>query len=238
MPMPTLVAVGAVAAVATGACSPGLPAGWAADDIHLLFSEAANEPLNTITGFTRIGSTAVVQSAGLVTDLSAFWRRAVAGDTAPSITSTPQNHLIARIVGVRGATTAGSPINIFNTGLDNTTGTTFSIPGATTTAANCLIFAALSTGTDANSTTMASGWTNTNLTSITEDIDNWTNLGNGGGIAVAHGDKVTPGAYGATTGSVTTGNTKAFISFAVQGVGPAGDQFSYVAGMRGNGPLY
>ena len=84
MPMPTLNAVGTVTAVATGACVPGLPAGWAADDFHLLFVEAANEPLNAISGFTRIGSTAVVQSTGLVTDLSAFWRRAIAGDTAPS----------------------------------------------------------------------------------------------------------------------------------------------------------
>jgi hypothetical protein len=238
MGMPTIVAVGTVGTATTGACVPGLPAGWVADHIHLLFVEAANEPLNTITGFTRIGSTAVVQSTGLVTDLSAFWRRAVAGDTAPSITSSPQNHLIARIIGVSGAVTAGSPISIFTTGLDNTTGTTFSIPGATTTAANCLIFAALSTGTDANSTTMATGWTNANLTSITEDIDNWTTSGNGGGIAVAHGGKVAPGAYGTMTGSITTGNTKAFLSFAVRGVGPEGDAFSYVAGMRGNGPLY
>lgn len=239
--MPTIVAVGAVASGTTSAISPGLPSGWAADDIHLLFIEAANEPLNTISGFTRIGSGAVVQATGLVTDLSAFWRRAVAGDTAPSITSTPQNHLIARIIGVRGCVTSGSPINIVNTGVDNTTGTTFSIPGTlATTAGNCLVFAALSVGTDVNSTTMTTGWTNASLAdpSITEDLDNWVTSGNGGGIAVAHGGKATAGNYGATTGTITTGNTKALMSFAVQGIPPSGDQFSYVAGMRGNGPMY
>lgn len=217
MPMPTVVAVGTVSAVTTGACTPGLPAGWAADDIQLLFVEAANEPLNAISGYTRISSGAVIQATGLVTDLSAFYRRAVAGDTAPSITSTPQNHLIARIVGVRGAVTTGSPINIVNTGLDNTTGTAFSIPGATTTAADCLVFAALSTGTDVTSTTMATGWTNASLGTVIEHIDNWTLSGNGGGIAVCSGTKAAAGIYSATTGTITTGNTKAFMSFAVQG---------------------
>jgi hypothetical protein len=223
MAIPTIVAVGTVSSVTTGACTPGIPAGNVADDILLLFVEAANEPLNAITNFTRIGSTAVVQSTGLVTDLSAFWKRSVGGDSAPSITSSPQNHLVARIVGVRGALTSGSPINIFNTGLDNTTGTTFSIPGATTTAADCLVFAALSTGTDVTSTTMATGWTNASLASpsIVEDIDNWNIVGNGGGIAVAHGGKAAAGAYSATTGSITTGNTKAFMSFAVQAPGVA-----------------
>jgi hypothetical protein len=217
MAIPSIVAVGAVSAVTSGACTPGIPAGNAADDILLLFVEAANEPLNAITNFTRIGSGAVIQATGLVTDLSAFWARAVGGDTAPSITSSPQNHLIARIVGVRGCVTSGSPVNVVNTGLDNTTGTAFSIPGATTTAADCLVFAALSTGTDVTSTTMATGWTNASLASIAEQVDNWNLAGNGGGIAVCAGQKATPGAYGATTGSITTGNTKAFMSFALQG---------------------
>jgi hypothetical protein len=217
--MPTIVAVGTVGTATTGACTPGIPAGNAADDSLLLLVEARSEPMNAITGFTRIGSGAVIQATGLVTDLSAFYKRAVGGDSAPSITSTPQNHLIARIVGVRGCVTAGSPVNIVNTGLDNTTGTAFSIPGATTTAADCLVFAALSTGTDVTSTTMATGWTNASLAapSILEDIDNWNLVGNGGGIAVAHGGKAAAGAYSATTGSITTGNTKAFMSFAVQG---------------------
>lgn len=220
MALPTIVAVGAVSSVVSGACTPGVHAGNLADDGQVLFVEAANEPLNAITGFTRIGSGAVVQATGLVTDLSAFIKRSVGGDTAPSITSTPQNHLTGRIVGVRGLDWTASPVNVVNVGVDNGTGTAFSIPGGTTTVADCLIFAALSTGTDVASTTKVSGWTNASLAnpSITEQIDNWTTSGNGGGIGVAAGGKATAGAYNATTGTLATiGDTKAFMSFALIG---------------------
>lgn len=239
MPMPTIVAVGTVSAVTTGACTPGIPAGNAANDILLLFVEAANEPLNTITNFTRIGSGAVIQATGLVTDLSVFWARAVGGDSAPSITSSPQNHLIARIIGVRGCVTSGSPVNgTPATGLDNTTGTAFTIPGGVTAGVDCLVFAALTTGTDVTSTTMATSWTNASLGSLTEQIDNWTLSGNGGGIAVACGDKATGGTYSATTGTLITGNTKAFMSFALQGAGLPSVSHHYVQGGLGNGPMY
>jgi hypothetical protein len=215
MPMPTVYNVGTVSAVVGGACTPGIPAATTTNDILLLFVEAANEPLNAITGYTRIGSGAVVQAAGLVTDLSAFYKVAGASESAPSITSTPQNHLIARIIGVRSADTA-APIHVVNTGLDNTTGVTFAVPGVTTTVADCLVFVALSTGTDSNTAT-ASGHTNANLGSITERIDNWTSSGNGGGINVCSGTKATAGATGTTSVTVSVGNTKATMTFAVQG---------------------
>jgi hypothetical protein len=214
--LPTVVAVGAVSAVIGTACAPGVHAGNLADDIQVLFVEAQNEPLNAITGFTRIGSTAVVQATGMVTDLSAFWKRSVGGDTAPSITSTPQNHLIARIVGVRGCVTSGSPVHISNTGLDNTTGTTVTIPGATTTVADCLVFAAFSTGADSNTSQLSGSFTNAALGSITTQVNNWTNSGGGGGFAACSGTKAAAGAYGNTTATVTA-NTKAMMSFALQG---------------------
>jgi len=219
--IPSVYAVGTVSSVTTGAATPGIPAGTTTDDGLFLFVEAANEPLNTITGYTRIGSGAVVQATGLVTDLSAFYKRAGASETAPSVTATPQNHLIARIVGVRGIDWTGSPINVISTGVDNGTGTAFSIPGGTTTAVDCLVFAALSTGTDVNSTAMATGWTSTTTfasPALTEQVDNWTASGNGGGIAVAVGGRAAAGAYNAITGTLSTGNTKAFMSFAVKGV--------------------
>jgi hypothetical protein len=217
MPLPTIVAVGAVSAVTTGACTPAVHAGNLADDLQLLFIEAANEPLNAITGFTRIGSTAVVQSTGLVTDLSAFWKRSVGGDAAPSITSTPQDHLSGVIIGVRGAVTTGLPINIFATGVDNTTVTTFSIPGATTSVADCLVFAGLTTGADTNTAQLSGSFTNASLGGLTTRVNAWTVSGNGGGFAVCSGTKATVGAYSATTGTLVTGNTKAMMSFAVQG---------------------
>jgi hypothetical protein len=150
-----------------------------------------------------------------------FWKRSVGGDTAPSITSTPQNHLIARIVGVSDAVTSGSPINVVNTGVDNTTGTAFSVLGATTTAADCLVFAGLSTGQDTLTAQLSGSFANASLGSVTTQINDWTNNGNGGGIAVCSGTKAAAGAYSATTGTLATGNTKAVMSFAVQGAAAA-----------------
>lgn len=256
----SVVAMGAVAAVVGGACTPAVHAGNLAGDIQLLWVEAANEPLNTITGFTRIGSSAVVQATGLVTDLSVFWKRSAGGDTAPSITSTPQNHLIARIIGVRGALASGSPIHISNTGLDNTADTAISIPGATTTVANCLVFAGFTTGADVATSQLSGSFTNASLGSVTTQINNWTTSGNGGGIACCSGTKATAGAYSATTATLTTANTAAMMSFAVA---PALNDFTgtssstftstitasglaeippdrgyYAPGAMGNGPMF
>jgi hypothetical protein len=222
VPLPTIVAVGAVSAVTTGACTPGVHAGNLADDIQVLFVEAQNEPLNAITGFTRIGSSAVVQSTGMVTDLSAFWKRSVGGDTAPSITSTPQDHLIARIVGVRGCVTTGSPVNANTTGLDNVVGTSVSIPGTTNTVIDCLIFAAFTTGADSNTSQLSGSFTNANLGSIATQVNNWTLSGGGGGFAACSGTKTTANTpWGATAATLTTANTKAMMSFALQGAAAA-----------------
>jgi fibronectin-binding autotransporter adhesin len=212
--VPAVVAVGAVSNVTTAACTPGIPTGTAAGDLLLVFIESANEPINATAGWSNVGVGVVQQATGLVTSITVRWKIAGAGEVSPSLTSTPQNHMIARIVGVRGANQT-SPINITATGVDNTTGTAFSIPGATTTVADCLVVAALATGTDVASTTMTTGWTNASLATLTERVDNWAASGNGGGIAVATGSKATAGAYSATTGTLTTGNTKAFMSFAV-----------------------
>jgi len=181
----------------------------------ILFVESATDPLNTISGYNRIGSGAVVQATGLATNLSAFWKRASDSEAAPSITASLQDHLIARIIGVSGIALNSSPVHVVNTGADNVSSTSASIPGGTTTLADCLIFAAVATGVDTNSTAMASAWTNASLTSVTEQVDNWTLSGNGGGIGVATGGKATAGAYSATTVTLATAATKAMMSFAI-----------------------
>lgn len=217
MTLPTIVAVGTVATATTGTLTVPVHAGNAADHIQLLFLEAANEPLNTITGFTRIGSGAVIQSTGLVTDFSAFWKRSVGGDGSVSVTSTPQNHLIGRIVGVSGCITSGSPVNIVATGLDNVVDTAISIPGATTTADDCMVFAGFTTGADTNTAQLSGSFINASLGSVTTQVNDWTISGNGGGIAVCSGTKATAGAYSATTATLVTANTAAMMSFALQG---------------------
>ena len=228
MAIPTFVAAGTQAQTANaggaGPVTPGLPAGIAANDILILMVEAANEPVNAISGWANVGSGAVVQATGLVTDLTVRWLRYTGSESAPAVSITGANHVIARIAAFRGCVTSGSPINgTPAVNADNGTTTAFSIPGGTTTAVDCLVVAALSTGTDVTSTAMASGWTSTTTFSptLTEFFDNWHVTGNGGGFAAAYGGRAASGAYNAITGTLTTGNTKATMSFALQGAAAA-----------------
>jgi hypothetical protein len=221
VPMPTFVAAGAVASATTAAIAPAIPAGTLANDILICFVETGQQPVATPTGWALVGGAAVVQATGLVTDHTIFWKRAVGGDTAPSLATTPQpqNHILARIIGIRGCVTSGSPINgTPATGLDNVaTATAFSIPGGTTTAVDCLVVVALSAGLDLSGTSFATGWTNVSLASLTERVDNGVISGNGGVIAAATGAMAVAGAYSATTGSLSNASTKAMMSFALQG---------------------
>jgi hypothetical protein len=242
--IPSVAAVGAQAQTAnagsTSALSVPLPAGVTAGQILLLFVESDVQPINAIAGYTNVGVGTVVQATGLATSLTIRWHLATGSDTAPSVQAAgTQNHLVARIMSVDGCNAA--PINgTPATFSDNTTVTSVSIPGGVTTVADCLIVAAFSTGTDVTSTSMVSGWTNASLSSVTEQMDNWHVTGNAGGFGVAVGGLAARGAYSATTATITTGNTKACMSFALAPpyVAPTGDPFTYVAGMRGNGLLY
>jgi hypothetical protein len=216
--LPTVVAVGTVASGTTTA-TPGLPAGLAADDVMVMLVETQNQTVTPPAGWALITGTQVIVATGTVTQLAALWRRAVAGDSAPVLTGTT-DHVVARIIAVRGCASNGNPWNITASATELVADTTVSIPGATTTVDDCLILAAFSTGTDVASTTHATAWTNASLGSVTEQMDNWVVDGGGGGFGMATGTKVAKGAYTATTATVTTANFKALISIALQAPTP------------------
>jgi hypothetical protein len=214
MAMPTVYAVGTVASGIAGV-TPGLPAGTAANDILILLLENQDATaVGTVTGYTDIQSP--FASTGTVTRLSVRWKRAVAGEAAPSVPD-PGDHVVARIIGVRGCISSGSPINVSASTTELVADTTVSIPGATTTAHDCLIIAAFSTGTSIASTAHASAWTNASLGSVTEQVDNWVIDSLGGGFGAATGTKAVAGAYSATTATCVTANFKALVSLALRG---------------------
>lgn len=215
MPMPTVVAVGTVAN-GTASVVPALPAGWAADDIFVMPTESENQSIFTPTGWGLAAGGAVIVSTGVVTRLTVFWRRAVAGDTDPTVVD-PGDHVVARIIAVRGCVTTGNPWNVSATATELVADTSVSVPGATTTAPDCLVLAIVSTGTDVASTAHASGWANASLGSVTEQMDNWVADGLGGGFAMASGTKAVQGLVSATTATLVTANFKALMMLALQG---------------------
>ncbi len=219
--MPTFVAAGAVAS-GTGAITPALPSGLQTNDILLLFLETANQTISIsnqnggtwtqVTGSPQGTGTAGGSSA---TCLTAFWSRYNGTQGAPT-TSDSGDHQLGRMIAIRGATQSGNPWDVTAGGVSSTSSTSASIPGATTTVANDLVVVAIATSLpDASGTANFSGWTNANLSSLTERTDNTVTAGNGGGLGLATGGKATAGAYGSTTVTLANSATKGMMSIAI-----------------------
>lgn len=217
MTLPTVVGVGTVSA-STGDATPGLPSGWAANDIHLMVVEQS--PVNNFgaapSGWVLV--TNCQQKPGsLATDgnIQVFWRRAVAGDPDPATMVDTINHTSARIIGVRGCVTTGNPWDVTNGGTE-AAGLNVTITGNTTTVNDCLIVIFGGTGIDQDSTIEWSLFVNTDLANLTERMDNYNSQGNGGGFACATGQKATAGAYGNTTAAIVNSDTKAWCTIALK----------------------
>jgi len=219
---PTFVAAGTVAS-GTGTITPALPSGIASNDILLLFVETANQAssITNQNGGTWTQVTGSPQSYGTAAAsdavrLTVFWSRYNGSQGNPTV-SDSGNHQLGRIIAIRGATTSGDPCDITAGGTESTVDTSGSVPGATTTVANCLAVAAVATSLpDASGTANFSSWSNADLSSVTERTDNTVTAGNGGGLAVATGGKATAGAYGSTAVTCGTATTKAMMSIAIK----------------------
>jgi hypothetical protein len=198
--LPTFVANGSLG-FGTGAITPGLPTGWAQNDILVLIIETNNQAI-TVSGYTEAGSSPASNAGTNPTRLTVFWKRAGASETAPT-TSDSGDHQVGRMAAYRGCVTTGDPFDVTNSDSGGV-GTAISIVGATTTWNNSLVLAAVAS-TDNVSASRFSGWANSDLSSVTERIDNGRNDGAGGTIGLADGGKAVAGAYGTT--SVTQVNS-------------------------------
>jgi hypothetical protein len=197
--LPTIVGVG-TPGQGTGNVTPGLPAGWQAGDLFILAVETANETVATPSGWTAATNSPQSQTFGAVTRLTAFYRRAVGGDTAPTI-SDPGDHAVAAILGLRGVVASGDPQNITAGGHANFVNSIV-VPGATTTVDNCLVVV-LVTDHSANLTLPRyTAVSNADLANLTKRLDTAGGNGGadgGGGLGMFTGDKATAGTYGTTS---------------------------------------
>jgi hypothetical protein len=240
MPMPSVYAVGAAANSTGAAITPGIPTGTDANDILILLHEM--DPvlnaaaLGAVTGYSEVLNSPSSQTAGLPTRLTVRWHRATGPESGTVSCPAVTNHHIARIIGVRGCVTSGNPWNQTAASVAASSASV-SIDGLTTTAIDCLILAAVTTGTDVNSAVHISAWANTSLANpaVAEQVDNWTSSGTGGGIGASTGGKAAAGAVNPTTATLVTANTQARFCMALQGAvaAPAVDYFR-----RQRGPNY
>lgn len=192
---PSYVDKGAFA-IGSGFGTRSLPAGWAENDILIVFLETNNEAI-TVTGYTEAGSSPASNSGTNPTRLTVFWKRATSSESDPSI-SDSGDHQAGQVIAVRGCITTGDPFDVTASSAGGT-GTSITIPGATTTGPNRLVIAACSTTRDLSATDTFSSWANSDLANLSERINQTGATGQGGGFGVVTGEKAVAGAYGSTT---------------------------------------
>lgn len=208
MAFPSVRSVGAVAAAAAvSSIQPALPAGYQADDILLLVCE--HTPTTDVPTVDQGYTLLATQNQGTNTRLDVYWKRAAASETAPIVTSGAPNHYVGVLIAIQGCSTTGLPFDFDLTG-STATNVTHSIPAGRTSGPDRLVIGCISRANDAAGAGF-SGWTNADLASLTEVIDDGTLTGNGGGIAIVSGQKATAGAFGATTVTTVSTQTAALV---------------------------
>jgi hypothetical protein len=219
---PAYVGSGAIAA-SLSAITPPLPGNLVTDDILLLFLMTNNQVITIPTPnggtWTEVAGSPQgtgVEGADAASRLTVFWSR-YNGTQGNPMTSDSGQQQIGRIHAFRGCIATGDPWDVTAGGVEGTSDTSGSIPGNTTTVANCLVVLAMAIEEpDETGTSQFSAWTNADLENITERSDNTSNVGNGGGLGVATGQKATAGTYGATAVTTVVSTMKAMMSIALK----------------------
>jgi len=215
---PTFQAAG-TADSGTGAATPTWP-GHVAGDVALLFVESAGGEAATLSsnvaGFVQVtGSPQSSDTGTNGTRLTVFWARATSAAMANPTVADAGNHVYAIILTYRSVISTGNPWDVTVGGIKATANNTVTLTGVTTTVPDTLIVQAVSHDRD-NAGAHFSNQVNANLTGITERTDAGTNSGNGGGLAVWDGGKLTAGATGDTTADITNNVDNAFLTIALR----------------------
>lgn len=227
--MPTFVANGASTVTASATtCTPTMPASILADDILIMVAcgegddDGVGIALTTANGFASVlaeqsGDNNDALEADPEDNCEVFWKRAVGGDSAPVVTDSG-DHTTCAVHQFRGVRTTGNPWNVTAGGNDsNANDTSASIPGATTTAADCLVVLVQGTSNNATATTNCGAATNADLANITERFDSSNTQGLGGGHCIITGEKAASGSYAASTLTMGATTFKAAFSIALEG---------------------
>ena len=166
----------------TTSSSPGLPAGWQADDIHLCFvlSSTGHAP-SMSADWTPLPATDSGNSSAKYP--AAWWRRAVGGDGAPTVTATSGSAKLETVIaGYRGCIASGSPIDVAGSAWDvgsGSSGYALAISGITTVTAYDMVVAANWVGAASGSGctfSWTAGWAAT-VFSFTDSGHNLMSLG-------------------------------------------------------------
>jgi hypothetical protein len=201
-PLPTFVAAGTKSEAGPGTnLTPALPS-YQTGDVLLMGVETAQQvvALADAAGFTEVdGSPIFTGAAGGTgaTRLAVYWKRAAGvAEAAPTIWD-PGDHTVAVIASFRGCIHTGQPWSTTTGDVASASTTSVAVPGATAAVANSLVVVWATSRVD-NSTGQIGTWINGDLDNVTQRVNYGSNLGNGGTVAMATGEKAAAGAFGTT----------------------------------------
>jgi hypothetical protein len=214
---PTVPAVRSVSAEATGTgnVTPTLPSGHVTNDILLLIVQSANESISAPAGYTQIGPQNGVGTAAASgsTRLAVFWKRDGGSESNPTITDAG-NRTYATMLAISGCVTTGNPFHFKNNGFKKTASTSMSIPGGETTIDNMLLLAFVAHAVSSASAQYSS-IANSDLSSVSEQFDDASTDGVGGGLGVFSGVKATAGVFGTFTATLANSSAESFMCIAM-----------------------
>jgi hypothetical protein len=189
----------------------------AAGDILLLFVECAESAgVTAPAGWAHVTNSPNAQGSN-VTCANVMWKRATtSSETNPTVVD-PGNHQIGFVVAVSGAIATGTPTDFAPTTNGQAGVTTFSATGGTLTVTNTRVFVFVASSVDVL-TDQFTSVTNASLTGFAIVDQEFTDLGNGGGVGVWSGTKTTTGTTGTATGTIGTSGSYASIVFAIRSV--------------------
>jgi hypothetical protein len=224
MALPTFVNAGSVATGA-GALTLSTPAGVAVNDICYLGIESlGTDPVPTFSNEQTSFFDDWVQVATQVqggTRLTVYRAKVIAVPVTNPALADVGDHLLTRMVAVRGADTT-DPNETITLGTDATSDTSGTMPAHTTGGADRLVLLlAVSDLPDASGTAQYTWDTFGNLASGAERSDNSSTAGNGGSLSWATGTLASAGAIGTISYTKANAGVKAHAVIAVKPPGAA-----------------
>ena len=126
----SFVSAGSTARASSGNVTPGLPSGWAVNDIFICIIISRDNVNSTMP----IGWTAINPGTNNLDIIrtTVFYRRAVAGDLNPLVTHSNGNDIVASISAYRGVITSGNPLDVVGTTSVNSESSTIRANSITT----------------------------------------------------------------------------------------------------------
>jgi len=200
-----------VAGSTTGSLTVGFPSGAENGDLIILIVETANQPIASISGWTKLGGFGVGTAGGTGVAHDVFYK-ICSGDSIVTV-GDAGDHTYGVAFAVRGIDET-TPINSSSFNGSATSASSRTLPSVNTDTDDSIVFFVLGLTTDSTSSGLASSWSNANM-SLTEIIDNSVSTGKGGGISVVYGTLASAGASGTTSVSHSLGPA-VWYSFAIK----------------------